>query len=238
MYLYDIEGELWQNIFMKFQKELALKIIENHLYKDIKIEPLGKKAISAIKTMKTNLEKKGYEDITKKYFDKDITLNCISRFEETIKNTVESFYNKRSTISTEDPFHTIQLWGGGEGRYIYVKGGGFKKNFNSKSYIELINSSFNSTSVGNLLNEIIKFNNLNKFINVAFITKHTRFLTLQNKQFPGLPIYDSVMSKNLMLEKYANIKHLEEYWENMIEISNTKKIQLDVLERILFNYFR
>ena len=64
---------------MKFQKELALKIIENHLYKDIKIEPLGKKAISAIKTMKTNLEKKGYEDITKKYFDKDITLNCISK---------------------------------------------------------------------------------------------------------------------------------------------------------------
>jgi len=69
MYLYDIDGKLWQNIFMKFQKELALKIIENHLYKDIKIEPLGEKAISAIKTMKTNLEKKGYEDITKKYFD-------------------------------------------------------------------------------------------------------------------------------------------------------------------------
>ncbi len=223
---------------MKFQKDLALKIIENHLSKDIEIEPLGEKAISAIKTMKTNLEKKGYEDLTKKYFDKDITINCISRFEETIKKIVESFYKNNSIISPEELFHTIQLWGGGEGRYIYVKGGGFKENFNPESYAELINSSFNSTNVENLLNEINKFNNLNKFINVAFITKHTRFLTLQNKQFSGLPIYDSVMSKNFMLEKYANLKHLEEYWKNMIEISNSKKMQLDVLERILFNYFR
>ena len=223
---------------MKFQKDLALKIIENHLSKDIEIEPLGEKAISAIKTMKSNLEKKGYGDLTKKYFDKDITISCISRFEETIKKIVESFYKNNLIISPEELFHTIQLWGGGEGRYIYVKGGGFKENFNPKSYVELINSSFNSTNVGNLLNEINKFNNLNKFINVAFITKHTRFLTLQNKEFSGLPIYDSVMSKNLMSEKYANLKHLEEYWKNMIEISNSKKIQLDVLERILFNYFR
>ena len=29
---------------MKFQKDLALKIIENHLSKDIEIEPLGEKS--------------------------------------------------------------------------------------------------------------------------------------------------------------------------------------------------
>ena len=129
---------------MKFQKDLALKIIENHLSKDIYIEPLGEKAISAIKTMKTNLEKKGYGDFTKKYFDQDITISCISRFEETIKKIVESFYKNNLIISPEELFHTIQLWGGGEGRYIYVKGRFVTNNDERKEKIEFVKSKFES----------------------------------------------------------------------------------------------
>ena len=76
---------------MKFQKELALRILRNNRSKNIKITPLSDKAISAIKTMRTNLERKGFSNITKKYFDNDITTSSISKFEETIKKKYKKF---------------------------------------------------------------------------------------------------------------------------------------------------
>lgn len=223
---------------MKFQKELALKILKSHSLNNIKIEPLGEKAISAIKTMRTNLERKGFSDITKKYFDTNITSDCVSNFEETINKNIKGFYNGNPTISPEELFHIIQLWGGGEGRYIYVRGNGFTKNFNLDSYKHLIDASFHSERVEKLFFEIQKFNNLNKYINIAFITKHTRFLTIQNKTLTGLPIYDSEISKNFMQEDKPHMKDLKEYWRGMIDITKEEEISLLDLERILFNHVR
>ena len=91
-----------------------------------------------------------------------------------------------------------------------------------------------------------------KNISVAFITKHTRFFSLFNKTHQCIPIYDSVMSKNYMLEfkkklnDYSPIKkpasaklprgreELALYWDAMIELSNEYHILLKDLERILF----
>ena len=223
---------------MKFQKDLALKILHNHRSKNIKITPLSDKAIKSIKTMRTNLEKKGFSYITKKYFINEITIRGISKFEETIKKNIKNFYNGKATISTEELFHIIQLWGGGEGRYIYVRGDGFNSNFDLNSYKNLINASFFSNSIEKLFLEIEKFNNLNKYINVAFITKHTRFLTIQNKTFSGLPIYDSEMSIKFMQEEKPNMRDLKEYWRGMMSISEEEDINLLDLERTLFNYVR
>tara|TARA_B100001109_G_C18757557_1_gene424433 strand:- start:75 stop:758 length:684 start_codon:yes stop_codon:yes gene_type:complete len=223
---------------MKFQKELALRILRNNRSKNIKITSLSDKAIPAIKTMRTNLERKGFSNITKKYFGNDITTSSISKFEETIKKNIKNFYNGEATISTEELFHIIQLWGGGEGRYIYVRGDGFNSNFDVNSYKNLISASFFSNSIEKLFLEIEKFNNLNKYINVAFITKHTRFLTIQNKTFSGLPIYDSEMSVKFMHEEKPNIKDLKEYWRGMMSISEEEDINLLDLERTLFNYVR
>ena len=46
---------------MKFQKQLALKILDSHRLDNKKIKPLGDKAITAIKTMRSNLEKKVFQ---------------------------------------------------------------------------------------------------------------------------------------------------------------------------------
>lgn len=223
---------------MKFQKQLALKILDNHRLDNKKIKPLGDKAITAIKTMRSNLEKKGFSDITNKYLDTNITIDLISNFEKKINENVKYFYNGKPKITAEELFHIIQLWGGGEGRYIYVRGNGFAENFNLESYKNLINASFYSNRIEKLFLKIQEFNSLNKYINIAFITKHTRFLTSYNKTFAGLPIYDSEMSKNFMKEEKPQMKDLREYWRGMIEIAKECEISLLELERVLFNHAR
>ena len=59
----------------------------------------------------------------------------------------------------------------------------------------VINKVINVRQVYSPLQE---FKSANKHINVSFITKHTRFMIAKNEIFGQLPIYDSVLSKNLM----------------------------------------
>ena len=61
-----------------------------------------------------------------------VGFNKLSELENYLFSKITSIKNDDEIKDEEliDIFHKIQFWGGGEGRYIYVQDGGFKKNFN------------------------------------------------------------------------------------------------------------
>lgn len=142
----------------------------------------------------------------------------------------------------EEIFHLIQIWGGNSGRGIYVfDKGGFKwKEEIAPHYQRLVDAclstkDINEASVNNLVEVVKEFNKSVKNINVAFITKHTRYWLYRNLELNALPIYDSIMAGYVM-QKAIDIKDLQEYWKVMIAKAKQLGIGLVPLERQIFKF--
>jgi hypothetical protein len=86
-----------------------------------------------------------------------------------------------------------------------------------------------------LVEAVNEFNRAVKFINVAFITKHTRYWLYRTLEENALPIYDSIMAGYVM-QRNADIKDLREYWDVMLAKSKQLGIGLVPLERQIFKY--
>ena len=86
-----------------------------------------------------------------------------------------------------------------------------------------------------LVEAVSEFNRAVKFINVAFITKHTRYWLCRALDENALPIYDSIMAGYVM-QRNADIKDLREYWDVMLAKSKQLGIGLIPLERQIFKY--
>lgn len=220
-----------------FNKTLVQKIVEDTNINKIKIQPLSDKAIKSIRGMKTILIKNGFENIIKNNLPNELNIEVISSLEDNIFKKIDAYYISQNTELLEEIFHCVQLWGGVAGRNIYVMGKGFVDNFNLISYKKLANTINKISNLREVVEALQEFKSANKHINVSFITKHTRFMSAKNEIFGQLPIYDSVLSKNLMNED-PNFKSLEHYWEEMINLSKEYNIGVKDLERIIFNYLR
>ena len=86
-----------------------------------------------------------------------------------------------------------------------------------------------------LVEAVSEFNKAVKFINVAFITKHTRYWLFRTLKENALPIYDSIMASYVM-QRNADIKDLREYWKVMLAKAKQQGIGLVPLERHIFKY--
>ena len=60
----------------------------------------------------------------------------LSKVEEDLFDKISSFSNSEDISDEEliNIFHMIQMWGGWEGRHIFVQDGGFEKNFDIETY--------------------------------------------------------------------------------------------------------
>lgn len=143
----------------------------------------------------------------------------------------------------EDIFHLIQTWGGRSGRGIYVRGNGFDWYVIEPAYQELVDACLSIRSVTEnnlsfLVSAVERFNKSVRHMGVSFITKHTRFwLHKSLGEHNALPIYDSVMARNLMGKDDARIIDLEEYWRVMCRMAQDLQIGLVPLERQVFRCF-
>lgn len=154
----------------------------------------------------------------------------------------------------EDPdviqriFHLIQIWGGRMGRSVY-----FPHNYNWEvifpAYMDLITSCLGIGKRTDIFARRTIFDAINLFIgrlhqsgvkgmNVAFVTKHTRFWLMRNNPENPLPIYDKTMSQNIMGRgPVAYLRHLLDYWDAMIQKAEEEDVCLRALERQLFLFY-
>ena len=174
----------------------------------------------------------------------------LSKVEEDLFDKISSFSNIEDISDEEliNIFHTIQMWGAWEGRYIYFRDGGFEKNFDIETYRTLVSRCLNLEKHRLLdwVNTVSKWTfECNEGINIfktSFSTKHVRFWLYNKLKDDTLPIFDSIIQNGFnkiqgnSLNNYK-VEHLEFYWKQMIEKSKKEDITLKQLERLLFNYW-
>lgn len=216
------------------------------------------KLSTSVKSMITLLKKK--EIVSKEYFDE---FKIDDDIEATIIEKIEEYNNEKHKDENklEEIFHLIQTWGGSAGRGIYLFGNDpntekerkdlWKDKWESeikKPYKDLVNkcltikdmpieniNDITEDIIKTLADAVIEFSKV-KHINIAFITKHTRFWLEPKLGDNVLPIYDSIMAVWVMRKNGPELRHLEEYWKVMISKAKSLGIGLVPLERHIFKH--
>lgn len=205
---------------------------------------------NTLQQMILNMSKHGFNNIielTRKKTNNKITLESL---EQLIEIEIKNYLMNRSKENLIFIFHLIQLWGGNAGRMFYFKG----SNIDFIEYEYLISKILTSCTPNNIVLELKKFikSRNTKFLNIAFVTKHISLWQRFGTNFENpLPIYDSIIAKNIMgvvtynkkTKKWSGItnndwKSLECYWENMLKVAKIENVSTATIERQLFNFFR
>ena len=172
-------------------------------------------------------------------------INNMSELETCIFELIDHY--PENNASLERIFHLIQIWGGRMGRNFYCRQP-FDWQTIEPIYLAFINAF---TAIDNLNDDMLImannavfafYNALHeahyKWMDVAFITKHSRFWMHRNMHNNMLPIYDSTFSEYVMLQgPHANRGYLLHYWRIMKAKAENEHISLAALERQLFNYY-
>ena len=199
---------------------------------DDNVRPVPRSMITLLSGQGTHPEFHFIKENFSEQFDNDI-----NKLEQNIFDCVCGYHHGDDL---ESIFHKIQIWGGITGRNIYVR-----QNFSWSSiapkYQNLVDACLNindlsEESIVRLYDAFVRFNEV-KNIGVSFITKHIHFWTYVNLKQDAFPIFDKVMSVNL-LHKKVNFRNLKAYWRDMITKSNEENVNLMSLERQLFNTFQ
>jgi len=208
-----------------------------------KIEKINSKvnltddAVPTIKAMATNLRNNGYGNLVEDLLGDQIDLRSIESLEEKILEKIELYSKDLNDKVLAEIFHAIQLWGGKEGRYIYVRGEGFDDNFNLESYRKLVGDCM-AGDVDQIIKSISEFDKEVKYLGISFITKHVRFWSSMNKKTKMLPIYDKIMAQGVMNVDTPKYKDLKVYWDSMRKAAADQSLDINDLERSLFNFYR
>lgn len=143
-------------------------------------------------------------------------------------------------------FHLIQIWGGRMGKIYNDKNFIDKKGVIIENYNVLVRTCLTVDreqprqeiykTVYDALKSFCKLNGMG----VAYASKHTRFwLSKSMGRDDALPIYDSIMAKGVVGERYgASLSRIMCYWAAMDNKSSSEGVSLFSLERQLFDYFR
>jgi hypothetical protein len=125
-------------------------------------------------------------------------------------------------------FLLIQLWGGNAGRTIFVRGNGWRRNFNVECYRKSIELIQEEKYVDALYTMNTMFG-----INTAFSTKHIHFWSLSSA-----PIFDSIIAE-IVFGDVVKEKDYEIYMNSLdqlvAELGN-ESISRSTIERNLFNW--
>ena len=176
-------------------------------------------------------------------FDVDYNLKTdielIGYLENIINQKIKNYLITNDENLLISIFNSIQIWGGNSARMFYFKNG-FEKNFNLNSYKEAV-LILRSGKKDSFLNAIESFKKMQK-INIAYASKHFSFWTsdligFEYKYPQQLPILDRLIN-NLVYGKsnQPDYRHYKKYVNDMFEISNYLKIDIQIIERNLFNF--
>lgn len=201
---------------------------------------------SSVMAMKTNMANAGLNELME-YVDTrlggNITPNSVARL---VKESIKSFLQKGERDDLINSFHLIQLWGGRAGRMIYLQ----KVTIDFDKYENFVKVVTSSDDIDKCLNATREFIDATDRLNISFATKHVSLWQQYSNSNLVLPIYDNIMALNIMgryqLDKqkrkmgltFNKFDDLKVFWENMIAVANHLNIDVEVIERTLFNFFR
>jgi len=183
--------------------------------------------------------KGAYTNITKKvgfkYFD-DIDWNeqgdvewqnnMLQWLSASIDSLICDYFTNPNVDLLTRIFIRIQLWGGRESRYPFVKGGGFNENFDPTIYAEGVDL----IREGKYYEANIKIGSLG-YVATAFATKHLFFWS-RNKA----PIFDSLIAKIVFGRKSADERFYGKYVKIVSDLANDLDTTSNKIERNLFNW--
>jgi|LakMenEpi03Aug12_release.lakeMendotaPanAssembly.Ray.scaffolds.fasta_scaffold468311_2 hypothetical protein len=145
-----------------------------------------------------------------------------------ITDLINGFSNNPSDENLIRIFLLIQLWGGNAGRTIFVRGKGWRRNFD----IDCYRKSIEFIQKGNYLDALSVMNTMYG-INTAFSTKHIHFWSLS-----AAPIFDSIIAEIVFGDtvKEKDYKRYLDALDAMIKESAYKGVTRSNIERNLFNW--
>ena len=180
--------------------------------------------------------------------------DIVKQKETGIDRLEQYIYNRINTVSYNDLtdgelwqiFHLIQIWGGRMGKIYNAKNYIGKEGAIIDAYRKLVRTCLTIDSE-KPRQEIYKtvYGALESFckldgMGVAYASKHTRFwLSKSMGRDYALPIYDSIMAKGVVGERYgASLSRIMCYWAAMDNKSSSENVSPFSLERQLFDYFK
>lgn len=179
----------------------------------------------------------------------------VKRKETDIDRVEQHIYDLINSVSSDADltdgvlwriFHLIQIWGGRMGKIYNDKNFKGKESVIIEMYKVLVRSCLsidraqsrqeNYKTVYDALKSFCKLDGMG----VAYASKHTRFwLSKSMGRDYALPIYDSIMAKGVVGERYgASLSRIICYWTAMDNKSSSEGVSPFNLERQLFDYFR
>lgn len=166
--------------------------------------------------------------------------NATFEIENHIGNLIKEYIKVNDENKLIEVFHFIHFWGGITGRNIYVKNGGFDKNFNLEAYKKIVYMLIvlNEENISKDLKDIqLLFKHIPN-IGLSYASKHMRFWSMYaNEKNIELPILDSIIAKGLFNTNNFDWRHYCPYVIEMRNFAKEKKTTVTILERELYNYF-
>lgn len=243
------KGEVWvrpkemffeEGRFQYVEESEALKLIPIELNPKYRFPDIEYTATKVALIDKGDFSKNVKAMITLRGKEEEFKNLGIKKDDDLEEHIIRLIKSYKPGDNLEEIFHLIQIWGGNSGRGIYLFGDGFNWEKLKPHYQDLIDACLSMRDITEetldvLVEAVSEFNRAVKFINVAFITKHTRYWLCRTLEENALPIYDSIMAGYVM-QRNADIKDLREYWDVMLAKSKQLGIGLVPLERQIFKY--
>ncbi len=179
------------------------------------------------------------DSIFKFNYNEKNDLELIHYLEENINKEINEYLINREDSLLKSIFNSIQIWGGNSARMFYFNNG-FERNFDLNSYKAVVNC-LRSGVENSYLGAIESFKKIRN-INIAYASKHFSFWTADYKGFDHsnniqLPILDRLIN-NLVygVSNQPDYRHYKKYVNDMKKISSQINIDINSIERTLFNY--
>jgi hypothetical protein len=214
------------------------------LPKHIKATPLtfpdDKRLRGSIKGIKTTLHRAGFQDVAQLIEETHDGLlpDRMEALEQHILSEMRGYLDDPNDAKLSHIFHTVQLWGGKTGRYIYTKSGGFRLNYNGSAYAHFARWAADCSAIPTeqRVAELRGASDSIRYCGVAFGTKHARFWA-QASGAPPLPIYDRLLSQGAFGFDVPHWSHYTAYVQEMVNHAEQLGINVYQLERLAFVFF-
>ncbi|HYF35590.1 MAG TPA: hypothetical protein VD994_09900 [Prosthecobacter sp.] len=158
----------------------------------------------------------------------------LSDLEAAFLDEMRRYLDARDPALLPGVFHKVHLWGGNEGRYIYVKSGGFDQNFCAAAYGRF---ALGAASDHPAREEVLETaaDGIGQF-GVSFATKHARFWAQAAAAAP-LPIYDKTLAVGCLGLDNSYWRHYSGFILELNEHAAEAGVSIATLERHAFNSF-
>ncbi len=214
------------------------------LPKDMGSTPLNfpddKRLRGSIKGIKTTLDRAGFRDVAQLVEETHDGLlpKRMEALEQYILSEMRGYLDDPDDAKLSHIFHSVQLWGGKTGRYIYTRNGGFSLNYNSSAYADFARRAVDCSAIPieERVAELRRASDSIRYFGVAFGTKHARFWA-QASGAPPLPIYDRLLSQGAFGFQVPHWSHYTAYVQEMVNHAEQLGINVYQLERLAFVYF-